>query len=159
MKNMLCSILITLFIALIALTTASSIFAEDYTRWGLPEGAKMRLGKGMISEIKYSPDGTKLAVASTIGIWLYNAQTGEELDLYTGHTDMVSSVSFSSDGNTIASASWDSTLRLWDVDTGEHIHTLSGHTGPVYSVSFSPDGNTIASASWDGTVLLWEHGK
>lgn len=35
-------------------------FAQDYTRWGLPDGAKARLGKGWINEIQYSPDGTHL---------------------------------------------------------------------------------------------------
>ena len=55
-------------------------FAQDYTRWGLPEGAKARLGKGSISgNIAYSPDGTRLAVASSIGIWLYDAGTYQEV--------------------------------------------------------------------------------
>ncbi len=86
MKNMLCSILMKLFIAL---TITPSTFAQGYIQWGLPEGVKMRLGKGGINEIAYSPDGTKLAVASAIGIWIYNTQTGEELDLYSGHTGEV----------------------------------------------------------------------
>ena len=156
MKNTLCAILMTLFIAL---TTTPCTFAQDYTRWGLPEGAKVRLGKGGINEIAYSPDGTKLAVASTIGIWIYNIQTTEELYLYTGHTGEVLSISFSPDGKTIASGGKDDTIHLLDVDTGQHIRTLSGHQGWGLSVAFSPDGNTIASGSADGTVILWEHGK
>ena len=88
-------------------------FAQDYTQLSLPKGAKARLGKGSINEVAYSPDSTRLAVASSIGIWIYNAQTGEELDLLTGHTSLVHSVSFSPDGNTIASGSWDGTVLLW----------------------------------------------
>ncbi len=107
---MLCLILMTLFIAL---TTVPSSFSQDYIRWGLPEGAKLRLGKGQINEITYSPDGTKLAVASVIGIWIYNAQTGEELDLITRHTSKLYSVSFNPDGNTIASGCVDGTVILW----------------------------------------------
>ena len=59
---------------------------QDYTQLSLPEGAKARLGKGWINEIAYSPDGTRLAVAGGIGIWLYDTATYQELALLTGHT-------------------------------------------------------------------------
>ena len=71
-------------------------FAQDSPQWDLPEGAKARLGKGRISEITYSPDGNRLAVASGIGIWIYDARSGEELDLLTGHSGRVYSVAFQS---------------------------------------------------------------
>ena len=134
---------------------ATNTFAQDSPQWHLPEGVTARLGKGTINEIAYSPDGTRLAVAGSIGIWLYDAQTGEALDLLTGHTSTVSSVSFSPDGNTLASASGIA-IRLWDANTGNPIRTLTGHTAWVRSVSFSPDGTTLASASWDDTVRLWD---
>ena len=66
----------------------ANTFAQDSPQWHLPEGATARLGKGWIREIAYSPDGTRLAVAGSIGIWLYDAQTDEALDLLTGHTDL-----------------------------------------------------------------------
>ncbi len=72
------------------------------------------------------------------------------------HTYSVNSVSFSPDGNLIASASEDATIRLWNVKSGELIRTLVGHTAFVNSVSFSPDGNFIASASNDNTIRLWD---
>ena len=133
-----------------------SSFAQDYTQWGLPEGAIIRLDKGTIHEIKYSADGTRLAVASRIGVWIYDTQTGEELDLFIGHTDTINSISFSPDGKTRASGSSDNTIRLWDVETGRTLHTLTGHTDGVNSVAFSPDGGTLATGSWDSTVLLWQ---
>ncbi len=72
-----------------------------------------------------------------------------------GHRDAVSSVSFSPDGKTIASGSWDYTIRLWNASTGETIRTLTGHRGSVRSVSFSPDGQILASGSYDDTIRLW----
>ena len=151
----------TLFTLVLMFTLVSSLyisntFAQDYTQWELPEDAKARLGKGHINEIAYSPDGTRLAVASSIGIWIYDAGTGEEIDLLTGHTSSVRSVAFSPDGTTLASGSDDETIRLWEANTGRHIRTLTGHTGYVFSVAFSPDGTTLASGSGDYTIRLWE---
>lgn len=55
----------------------------------------------------------------------------------------------------VLSASFDSTVRLWDVERGACIHTLTKHTEPVYSVAFSPDGKFLASGSFDKCVHIW----
>ena len=71
-----------------------------------------------------------------------------------GHSYSVYFFSFSPDGQTIASASSDGMVKLWNRQ-GEKPQILEGHVAGVESVSFSPDGQTIASASRDGTVKLW----
>ena len=72
----------------------------------------------------------------------------------SGHLSGVSDVTFSPNGETIASASWDRTLALWSRD-GRRLATCCGHQDRVTALAFSPDGETIASASWDKTVRLW----
>ena len=142
----------------IATLLLPNISVSDYTQWSLPEDAKIRLGKGTIKQVKLSPDGTLLAVASSIGVWLYDVQTGEELVLLTGHTGNVNSVAFSIDGKTLASHGEDHTIRLWEVSTGTHLKTLKAYIEPfpiTRTLCFSPDGRTLASISLNGTIQLW----
>ena len=87
---------------------------------------------------------------------LWEVSTGEVIDTLEGHTSLVTSVSFSPDGSTLASGSDDGTVILWDVADGREIHTLQEDRFAVESVSFSPDGRTLASGSRDTTVRLWE---
>ena len=77
----------------------------------------------------------------------------KEYNRLEGHTYSVTSVSFSPDGQLIASASQDKTVKLWDRN-GKFLKNLAGHNDVVNGVSFSKNG-TIASASGDGTIKLW----
>jgi WD40 repeat protein len=79
---------------------------------------------------------------NTVKLW--NLQ-GQELKTLKGHSSSVSSVSFSPDGKTLATASWDNTVKLWNLQ-GQELKTLTGHSSSVSSVSFSPDGKTLATA-------------
>jgi WD40 repeat protein/predicted Ser/Thr protein kinase len=73
-----------------------------------------------------------------------------------GHSNAVRAVAWSPDGQNIASASEDTTVRVWDVATGRRIFTYLNHDSEVFAVAWSPDGQNIASGGWDQTVLVWD---
>ncbi|MEG4587139.1 AAA-like domain-containing protein [Microcoleus sp. MOSTC5] len=72
----------------------------------------------------------------------------------SGHNNVVNDVTFSPDGEIIASASADTTIDLWKKD-GTKLGTLQGHNNAVWGVVFNPKGDIIASGSGDKTVKLW----
>ncbi|HEX2620952.1 MAG TPA: protein kinase, partial [Phototrophicaceae bacterium] len=85
-----------------------------------------------ISDVRFNKDGTKALAGLLDGtIRLFDTATGEQIRVYTGHTDQVNKVAFSPDEQFIASASWDSTVRLWNTETGEQVRQFTGHTGAV----------------------------
>ncbi len=137
---------------------------SDYTRWNLPEGAKRRLGKGVLSDMKVSPDGTRLAIASSSGIWLYDINAKHEMKkseiaLLTEHKGKVGQLTFSPDSNMFASIGLDKTIRVWETRTGKHLFTLTTPkpTGEFRSVKFIRDGKTLAGRCWDDyRVYMWD---
>ena len=94
--------------------------------------------------VAWSPDCTKLA-------------TGGCIASLRGHDDSVSCVEFSPDGATLATGSYDLTIKLWTVSTGICRATLCGHECEgINACAWSPDGSMLASAGGDETARLWD---
>ena len=81
---------------------------------------------------------------------------GARLRTLVGHAAGVEGLAFSPNGRTLASASRDNSVHLWDVASGAELHRLIGHRGDALTVAFSPDGNTVASGGWDAVIRLWD---
>src|SRR5579864_6994353 len=81
---------------------------------------------------------------------------GQECTTLTGHDKAVRWLAYSPDGKTLASASMDHTIKLWDAASGKELKTLKGHKQSVRCVAYSPDGNTIASGGYDHAIKLWD---
>ena len=128
------------------------------SRVSLPDGATMRIGKGEINSIAYSPDSRRIAAASSIGVWIYDAGFGKEIALLGGHTSGFSSAAYSPDGKRIVSTSstWDDTIRVWDAASNRAEDALL-YTLPqnARTAAYSPDGKTIASGGSDNAIRLW----
>ncbi len=151
--------LIALFCGISVSGAGVGVLEEAPPTWHLPDGATARLGKGAIGSgnraVALSSDGRTLAVASGIGVWLYDGATARTLALLPS-SGRVNSVSFSPDGGTLATVSEDGTVLLWDVVTRSEAATLDVSAGRVTSVVFSPEGDMLAAASEDGAVQLWD---
>ncbi len=122
----------------------------------LPSEAVARFGRGGVSATAISPDGNLIAVASRIGVWLYEAHTDNFLRLIAVEgTGLLSSVAFSPDGSQLATGDWDGITTVWDVATGTELVTFT-KMDYISSVAFSPDGKFLATGTRNGKAVLWD---
>ena len=134
-------------------------FAQDNTKVGLPEAAIARLGKGGINLMRFSPDGTRLAVGTDIGVWLYDVPHGKEIALFTGHTGQVNALAFSSDGKILASSGFaNPVIQLWDMDSDSKLTTLklAERHGSITALAFSEDDTILISLDTFGDIIYWD---
>jgi WD40 repeat protein len=110
---------------------------------------------GLVWQECRSPDGRRIvSVSRDATPRVRDAETGRELVVLKGHTEVVTSAVFSRDGVRILTASYDGTARVWDVETGRELTALSSHGG-VATAAFSPDDHHVVTAGWNGTARLW----
>ncbi|XP_062101684.1 WD40 repeat-containing protein HOS15-like isoform X2 [Humulus lupulus] len=121
--------------------------------------------QGEVNAIKWDPTGTLLASCSddfTAKIW--SLKQDKHLHDLKEHTKEIYTIRWSPTGPgtinpnqqlVLASASFDSTIKLWGVEQGKLLYSFNGHRDPVYSVAFSPNGEYLASGSMDKCMHIW----
>jgi WD40 repeat protein len=123
------------------------------------------LGRGWINQIAWSPDGTTLAVASSVGVWLHDTADLNTAPRFLETQADTWSVAFSPDGHLLATGGRDRSVRVWetrsvydDITNAQPLYDLLCHVGEwwkaVESLAFNPEGTVLACAS-DG-VMLWD---
>ena len=155
----ICVIILNIFFGLRILR---SVYQRDRS---LRESQQKHPPEDSVKDLEFSPDGTVLAVATPIGIWLYSTSTYETIALLAGDKYGISSISFSPDGKTLAGGGSDKIVYLWDFRTGKRQQSFLGHSGNIFNVSFSYNGKTLASAGifetnlWDTTTGIHKKTK
>jgi WD40 repeat protein len=128
------------------------------------------LGPGMMADraIAFSPDGKSLVAArntlSAKGVFvlsIWDATSGKEIAVmpedpeHIEHTGIITALTFSPDGLTLATASMDHSIRVWDFTKRQLIAALRRHLNEVMAVAFAPDGQSRVSGSRGGSVKIW----
>ncbi|MFG3091797.1 Hsp70 family protein [Streptomyces antibioticus] len=141
--------------------TVAALSLHALVRQG-PHPPELATAHGLLADAYDVPGGTTSdgretgsATATCRTLIREDPSAVRRLHTLTGHTDLVRNVTFSPDGNLIATTSTDTTVRVWNLATRTGQATLTGHTDAVWGVAFSPDGNLIATTGGDKTLRIW----
>ena len=138
-------------------TALTGSFDSTAIRWSLTRNVAeqvLRFHDDAVNAVVLLGDGRAATAGADgrIAIWTVgNAHPDAVLE---GHTAPIVSLAVSSDGATLASASWDRTIRLWPL-AGGAARVLEGYSQNVNGVAFTPDGRALVSVSYDQSVRIW----
>jgi cytochrome c len=135
----------------------SGSFDSTAIRWSLARGAAeqvLRFHADAVNAVTLLRDSRAATAGADGRIAIWTPGKTEPDAVMEGHTAPIVALALSPDGATLASASWDHTVRLWPLAGGTP-RVLEGHTQNVNGVAFAPDGRTLVSVSYDQSVRIW----
>ncbi len=148
-----------LTISLIFTSIILTSFAQEDTPSEMSEYAIARFGKGGINAMQFSPDGTQLAIGTSIGVWLYDLRDGKETFLFTEQPYIIGTLAFSPNGNRLSVYSLhNATIQVWDMsrDFNQTPFTFPDRPGLINELVFSQDNNTLLGLSELGFMAEWD---
>jgi len=138
-------------------TAISGSFDSTAIRWSLTRNAAeqvLRFHADAVNAVVLLRDGRAVTAGADGRIAIWTSGSAEPDAVLEGHTAPIVALAVSPDGATLASASWDHTVRLWPLAGGVP-RVLEGHTQNVNGLAFAPDGRTLVSVSYDQSVRIW----
>lgn len=141
-------------------TAATASFDTTIIRWDLARGRAtgvLRFHEGAANAVIALPGGGLASAGEDRRIAIWDGAGNTPIRVLEGHEAPIVGLSLAPDGATIASASWDGTIRLWPLAGGAP-RVLEGHRGNVNAAHFLPDGSLV-SAGYDGTIRFWRDGQ
>lgn len=115
-----------------------------------------RLGDGVAWASSVSPEGARLAVASSLGVWLYDLRRATQQGSLLGGQGGAAALAFRADGRELASGGIDGSIVRWEVETGAPIRRYESHLYAVRFVSYAPDGALMLSQDTSGVTRIWQ---
>ena len=138
-------------------TAISGSFDSTAIRWSLTRNAAeqvLRFHADAVNAVVLLRDGRAATAGADGRIAIWTSGSAEPDAVLEGHTAPIAALAVSPDGATLASVSWDQTVRLWPLAGGVP-RVLEGHTQNVNGVAFAPDGRTLVSVSYDQSIRIW----
>lgn len=138
-------------------TLLSGSFDGSAIRWSLARDVAeqvLRFHSDAVNAAVLLKDGRAATAGADGRIAIWSAGKQQPDIVFEGHTAPIAALALSPDGTTLASASWDHSVRLWPLN-GNASRVLEGHSQNVNGVAFSTDGKAVVSASYDLTIRIW----
>lgn len=136
----------------------SGSFDTSAILWSIRDDAAeqiLRFHEGAVNAVAVLRDGRVVTAGEDARVAIWTPGKPEPDAVLAGHAGPIVALAMSPDGATLASASWDRTIRLWPLRDGGAPRVLEGHQDNINGVAFSPDGAVLVSAGYDATLRIW----